>query len=425
MLRMISCYENIFCHRFTFITGAAASLKLVHCVKRNRSTVALDTHCCLGLHRAYMGKGFHHVCPVESRLVRNMQKEGISWSQMKKITGRSRETINNILNPPKGVKKTITKGQPRKIKEADMKQILRSMERLQKEKHPKGKEVTADMILNAAGIKASERTLLREFHDRKIEFFRLKERQILMDDDIKKRKVWGAARKGRRKRTWVRKPHAIIDNKHWQLFTTGAGRSHAARRTIRGGYQKRGGQPEGHMVKPKGGNNKFPAKGVTVTAAVIKGRVRVWNYVDGAWNGQTAADMYRGPLVKAMRKAFPDHAKKPGAKWEVLEDNDPTGFKSSKARAAKKEVGIEEDELPRRSPDLNVLDYALWHEINVRMRKQESSWPSDKRESADEYKKRLRQTALGLPESFVSKCVGDMARRCNLLVKRRGKLFRE
>ena len=179
------------------------------------------------------------------------------------------------------------------------------------------------------------------------------------------------------------------------------------------------------MVKLKGGNNKFPAKGVTVTAAVIKGRIRMWNYVDGTWNGQTAADMYRGPLVKAMRKAFPDHAKKPGAKWEVLEDNDPTGFKSSKARAAKKEVGIEEDALPRRSPDLNVLDYALWHEINVRMRKQESSWPSDKRESADEYKKRLRKTALGLPESFVSKCVGDMARRCNLLVKRRGKLFRE
>ena len=56
------------------------------------------------------------------------------------------------------------------------------------------------MILNDAGIKASEKTLLREFHDRKIEFFRLKERQILMDDDIKERKVWGAARKGRRKR---------------------------------------------------------------------------------------------------------------------------------------------------------------------------------------------------------------------------------
>ena len=132
-----------------------------------------------------------------------MQKEGISWSKMKKITGRSRETINNILHPPKGVKKTITKGQPRKIKEADMKPILRSMERLQKEKHPKGKEVTADMILNDAGIKASEKTLLREFHDRKIEFFRLKERQILMDADIKERKVWGAARKGRRKRTWA------------------------------------------------------------------------------------------------------------------------------------------------------------------------------------------------------------------------------
>ena len=85
------------------------------------------------------------------------------------------------------------------------------------------------------------------------------------------------------------------------------------------------------------------------------------------------------------------------------------------------------DELPRKSPDLNVLDYALWHEVNVRMRGQESSWPADKRESADEYKQRLRKTAFSLPKSFakVKKCVGGMARRCEQLLKRKGKLFRE
>ena len=71
------------------------------------------------------------------------------------------------------------------------------------------------------------------------------------------------------------------------------------------------------------------------------------------------------------------------------------------------------------------MDYSLWHAINLRMRKQEASWPSDKRESADEYKQRLRKTALGLPQAQVTKCVGDMVRRCDQLFKRKGQLFRE
>ena len=372
-----------------------------------------------------MGKGFQHVGEVESRLVKNMVKESIPWSTILKVTGRSKDTLNRMLKEPKGVKKTIAKGTPRKLSDVDMKAVLQSMKKLQKQKHPKGIEVTAAMILDDSGVDASERTLLGELHDRGIKFYRLKERQTLTAEDVKERKAWAKARMGRRATTWLTKPHAIMDNKNWPLYTTGAGRSHAARRSIRGAFQELGQEPEGHMVKPKGGNVKFPAQSVGVTAAVINGRIRMWEYVDGRWNGEKAANMYTGPLLKAIKKAYPDQAKKPTTKWVVLEDNDPTGYKSSKGMSAKKSVGISTDDLPRRSPDLNVLDYALWHAINLRMRKQEASWPSDKKESADEYKQRLRKTALGLPQSYVAKCVGDMARRCGQLFKRKGQLFRE
>ena len=81
------------------------------------------------------------------------------------------------------------------------------------------------------------------------------------------------------------------------------------------------------------------------------------------------------------------------------------------------------DELPWRSPDLNVLDYALWHAINVRMRQTEASWPKGKKESVDEFKARLRKTALGLPTSLVKKCVGDMRRRCRLFANEQGGPF--
>ena len=81
--------------------------------------------------------------------------------------------------------------------------------------------------------------------------------------------------------------------------------------------------------------------------------------------------------------------------------------------------------LPPRSPDLNVLDYSIWHEINVRMRKQEAAFDEAKKETMDEYLKRLRHTALTLPTSVVSKAVGDMKRRVAEVQKERGGLVKE
>ena len=70
------------------------------------------------------------------------------------------------------------------------------------------------------------------------------------------------------------------------------------------------------------------------------------------------------------------------------------------------------DDLPPRSPDSNVLDYSLWALINTAMKQQERKFPANKKETENEFKARLRKTALGLPIDLVSKCVGDMHRHC-------------
>ena len=374
-----------------------------------------------------MVKGFKQVGDVEKRLVLNMKKEGVSYMKILKITGRSPDTVTKILYPDKKTKKHTQKGAPRKISQKEFGKILKSLRTLQCQKHPQGKEVTADMVLAHAGVWACARTLLREFRRRQIRFFRLKERPILTKDDIKDRKAWALKRKGRSRQAWVRTPHAIIDNKRWPIYGTAVGRAHAARRSVRGAYQLKGQQPESHLVKPKGGNIKFPAPGVMVSAAVINGKIRMWEYIRGPWNGDAAVAMYKGPLVKAMRKAFPAHAKKARAKWLVLEDNDPTGYKCSKAKRAKSDAGIITDDLPRRSPDFNVLDYSLWHAINLTMREQECSWPEGRTETKAEYMTRLRKTAMALPTALVKKCVGDMHKRCRqcLSAKPPGGLFNE
>ena len=51
----------------------------------------------------------------------------------------------------------------------------------------------------------------------------------------------------------------------------------------------------------------------------------------------------------------------------ILEDNDPTGYKSSKAKAVKKLLKYKIVSLPRYSPDLNPMDFFLWADIEKRM----------------------------------------------------------
>ena len=139
-----------------------------------------------------------------------------------------------------------------------------------------------------------------------------------------------------------------------------------------------------------------------------------------SWGGPRAAEAYKGPLKKALSKAYPrvrNHV--------VLEDNDASGYKSSAGIKAKKEAGITTLDLPKRSPDLNVLDYSLWSQITTRMREQEKHWPKDFKESREEYKARLRRTALGLPRSVVGKAMADIERRVRALKEAKGMYFEE
>ena len=163
---------------------------------------------------------------------------------------------------------------------------------------------------------------------------------------------------------------------------------------------------------------KYP--GVQVTAAVVNGKIRMWKYVEGKWNADAAVAMYR-ELAKVLKKAYPHHE----GRFSVIEDNDPSGFKCKRAIVEKAKLKLVTDDLPKRSPDLNVLDYCLWHEINVRMRAQERTFSRSKVESLAAFKTRLRKTAMGLPTSLVKKAVTDMKRRCKIISDAQGELFTE
>ena len=67
--------------------------------------------------------------------------------------------------------------------------------------------------------------------------------------------------------------------------------------------------------------------------------------------------MYKGPIATALQEHFPD-----SRKWTILEDNDPTGFRSKAGMKAEEKSGLTVLQIPKRSPQLNMCDYALWNE---------------------------------------------------------------
>ncbi len=214
-------------------------------------------------------------------------------------------------------------------------------------------------------------------------------------------------------------PHAIIDDKSYPVYLNGKHRDHAARRSARGSYRSRkGGLSKGH-VKPRKSQTGGFGKSALVIAAVIGSKTRARHEMD-SWGGEAAASAYKGPLKTALKRSYPGRRN-----HTVLEDNAPSGYKSGAGMKAKSEAGITTLDLPKRSPDLNVLDYSLWSQINTRMRAQEREWPAEFKESRRGYKARLRRTALGLPKSVVGKAVKAMKRRLEKLKVAKGMYFDE
>ena len=292
-------------------------------------------------------------------------------------------------------------------------------------KQSKGKtEVTAQMVKAHMGLTCSVKCVSRAFWEHGVKFRPQYEKPDLDVEDKKERKAWGEANKHRSASQWNKYARAFMGKKVFQVYASGKFRDMAARRKVRGAYRARRRVFTDGYVKPpdpKGLKQNTGVKSVMIACAIGAGKVLMWHEVKGRWNGAAAAKMYAGPLRRALEKAHPTVR----GSWRVLEDNDPTGYKSSKGVAANRSVRIHTDSLPRRIPDLNVLDYSLWHEINQRMRAEEKSFAKGKKESPDEYKARLRRIALTVPRAVVEKAVGDMRRRAQAVVQAGGALFKE
>ena len=212
---------------------------------------------------------------------------------------------------------------------------------------------------------------------------------------------------------WSEKVDMIIDNKMWPVPTHTAARTYAKMRKVRGHLRTRGEGLKKHFTKPGDRTHRVnPGARVLVCAGICKNKVKVWHYLPkGRWSGQAAADVYAGPIHKVLKRTFPGKTS-----YRILEDNDPTGYKSVKGKEMKASKKIGTLDLPRYSPDLNPCDYFLWDEIQRRMSQGEPDCP----ESAAKYKARLRKVAMGIPATVIRRGVQAMKRRCQAVFDAKG-----
>ena len=354
----------------------------------------------------------------EKRIARSMHfEQGLTPTKVAKTLGRALSSITRLFAQKKAPKPV---GRPRALSAKQIDTIIQKLEDMV-DKAEATHEISMAMLMRRCRAKASARVVANALHERGYRFRDLRHKPILTPEDVKARFAWATKYKNKPAAWWAKAIHVHLDNHHFKVATTGAGRKLLAKRTVRGVYRTKGKALRAGHVKPHPKQNlSLGVKGFLKAGGVGAGKVLVWHTVDGLWSGDAAAHLYADVVRPALEKQFP--AKR---SFCILEDNDPTGSLSKEGVAAKVSAKLTELKIPKRSPDLNVLDYAVWSEVERRMRVQERSWPASKRESREQFGKRLDRTAKSLPAEFINKSIANLHERCQRLYTAKGGLFEE
>ena len=353
----------------------------------------------------------------EKRIARDMHERGFIPKHIADHLGRDRSTITRLLAqvgpPPR-------QGRPEALSDVQVARAIRVMEKMIADADGEF-EVTVTMVRRRARLRCHDRTLSERLHKMGVYFRKLREKPVLTADDVAHRYAFARSFKSKSAKWWQKSVDIHMDNHCFKVATHARGRRLLAMRRVRGVYKGKGKSLERGYVKPsKALRQNTGARGVLVAGGIGHGSVLVWHVVEGTWGGKEAETLYNDVVAPALKKKFPTRTR-----FSILEDNDPTGNQSQRGLKAKRDHGINLFQIPKRSPELNVLDYFVWSEVERRMRATERRWPASRRETRAHFIRRLRRTAAALSRDLITKAIGDMKRRCHLLYAAKGGLFEE
>ena len=364
-------------------------------------------------------KKFSHLSDAEKDLVKKWHSQGKSATEVAEWLDRNASTVDRHFkriedgsaDPKVGRRRVLTAEQEGKV----VKTAYALIEAADSEW-----TVTAAMIRSALKLDCCDRVVLDALHKHNIYFHPMREKPVRTEDDEKARAKFGKDHMDMPFSYWTKTAKGFIDNKFFQVYLNAKQRAFGRKRKARGSFRAPGkGLAKGHTKPPK---NLKPGSGklVHVAVAISATKVLICHFVKGCWGGKAAEEMYVRSLGPAIRRAYPKQRR-----FLVLEDNDPTGYKAHRAVAAKEAEKIDVLELPKRSPDLNPLDYSFWHHVNEKLRAQEAKFDEDYRETRQDFEKRLKRTIMRVPASVLTPMVRNMKHRCGAVMKAKGGNFEE
>ena len=311
-------------------------------------------------------------------------------------------------------------GRPRLLSEEKVAKLIRELNKMIDQAEG-GHEVTVALLKRRTKTKASTRTILDALHEKGYYFRGMREKPPLTPEEVKERHAWAKEYVSKTENWWKKRIQVRLDNHCFKVATTARARTLLAQRTVRGVYRKKGKSLRRSLLKPgKKMRQNTVARGALMAGGIGGGKVLVWSLQETKWCAQSASDFYHDGVRPALDKRWPRTKR-----FTILEDNDPTGNTSGLGKQAKKGLKLDVFVIPKRSPDLNVMDYAVWSEIERKMRTQERNWKKAKRETREQYIDRVQHTAQSLSKGFIDSSIGNLKRRCSLLLEAKGGLFEE
>ena len=309
--------------------------------------------------------------------------------------------------------KVETRGRKRVLTKKQVLKVNSTRKKLIKEAKGEREICWSEVIRKSRVPKVSSQTVSRNLMENGLSVkFRRPRTKPMRDASVEAEREEVCGRWRRFPDKYFNKLDLIMDNKFFAIPTLKRAKKFQKMRRVRGHLRTRAEGVKKGFTKPcPKRHRQNPGCSVSVCAGIIGGKVKLWHYLPKVWNGQVAAQTYRGPIRRALKRYV---GVKP--KYKVLEDNDPVGYKSTKALEAKDELSITAIQYPRYSPDLNPMDFFLWAEVERRM----LAGKAPNSETVAQYKARLRRTAFAIPSAVIEKAVANIKSRALAIYKADG-----
>ena len=356
-----------------------------------------------------MGRPVKKVSQERAGIILRMSKERIPQSTIAKVMQVHVSTVQKFAKEVVVPKQ----GRPKKLSAADQKKLVETLEDMQ-EKHGSKRMVTADDVTDEWKKRHPTKpisvwTVKRVLKEDGLSFRRPTEKILLTPEQAKERLDWCRQNTGT-------DPHAFDAVIDCTSLKVPRNRSHFSKlqsQAIKGVWRRKGEAelPCAVVHKRSLATNMGLSNLYLSVVLPASGKVFYVKY-EGKWNAKKCTEVY-GKLAKLLQQ----HVGKK-REYRVLQDNDPSGFKTNLAEEFARENSMVMPPVPKYSPDLVVCDFYLHKVVKDGVLARLAKLQRKTMSNAD-HDEIVQDVVKGLDRSEVRRAVGSLKGRIDR-VKRAG-----